>query len=91
MLEWLRAVRHTCNVCKCDGGARDGEGRNTEIRRIGEGRIAAIIHDVKAADTMVVVVVGQEFVEVTRLVSDGETQRDVLFVVRRWQRRECDC
>ena len=58
VLERLRAVRDTWDVCECDGGARDGEGRNAEIRGVGEGRIAAIIHYIKTANTMVVVVMG---------------------------------
>lgn len=90
VLKRLRAIRHTCYVCECDGGSRDGKGRSAEVRHPGEGRIAAIIHDVKAANTVVVVVVGQEFVEVTRLVFDGDTKRDVFLVIRRWQRRKCD-
>ena len=58
VLERLRAVRDTLNIGKSNGGPRDGEGRKAEIGGVGEGRIAAIIHDIEAADTMVVVVVG---------------------------------
>ena len=58
MLERLRAIRDTWNICECNGRARNGERRDTEIWSVGEGRIAAVIHDIKPADTMVVVVVG---------------------------------
>ena len=73
MLERLRPIRNTCNVCECDDGARNGEGRSAEVGCVGEGRIASIIHDIKAPDPMVMVVVGQELIEVARLIFDGET------------------
>ena len=63
VIRWVVIVRTAplllfVNVRECDSEARDSEGRNTEARVVEEGRIAAIIHDIKAADTMVVVVVG---------------------------------
>ncbi len=58
VLERLRSVGYTLNVCECNGGAGDSEGRSAEIGRVGQRRIAAIIHNIKAADTMVVIVVG---------------------------------
>lgn len=73
MLEWLRAVRNTLNVCECDCGARDGEGRYAKVRSIGERWIAAIIHDIEAADSMMVIIMCQEFIEIAALVFNGET------------------
>lgn len=58
MLERLRAIRNTLNVRECNGRPRDGEGRNAEIWSVREGRIAAVVHDIKAADTMVMIVMG---------------------------------
>ena len=57
VLERLRPIGNACNVCECKGGARDSEGRNAEVGRVGERRIAAIIHDVKATDAVMVIVV----------------------------------
>lgn len=73
VLERLRAIRNTSYICECNGGTRDGERRYAEIWRVGEGWFATIIHDIKAADTMMVIIVNQKLIEVARLVFDGET------------------
>lgn len=59
---------------------REGGARDTEVLKAGEGRIGAVVHDVEAADAMVVIVVVEEFGEVADLIPVRYAEGDVFAV-----------